>query len=350
MLTPIIPGLVYTVPVTATGDGTIKLEMATGAACAAGHYSGSTCDAGFDTEATTYDDNEITWDQAAPSVTVAPADAQADPASSEPIRFVATFSEPVDGFDAADVVLGGSALPTGARVTGGPTSFTIDATGMSTSGSVTVSIPAAAALDLARNPSTASVGAGDVAVGDDATVQYTTTAAPTPTPSPSPSPSPSPTPTPSPTPPQAAAGQAGKDLAALFPRKLLGKRLTVTVQTGAEVLAGVAPEVRTGIEEALAAGGRTVDDLSVASAPFPGGNLGAFQVAGADAAGLAEPFIRAMFPLDTAVTSTPSTVAGRSVLLVTGPGGKGYFYPSGNVLWVLFVNKARAAEIIAQLP
>jgi hypothetical protein len=93
-----------------------------------------------------------------------------------------------------------------------------------------------------------------------------------------------------------------------------------------------------------------VGDLSVASALVPGGNLGAFQVAGADAAGLAEPLIRAMLPPDAAVTSTPSTVAGRSVLLVTGPSGKAYFYPSDDVLWVLLMNKARAAKIIALLP
>ena len=58
LLVPVTPGLVYTVPVTATGDGTITLTMATGGACAAGHFSGS-CESGYDSEAPVNTDNEI---------------------------------------------------------------------------------------------------------------------------------------------------------------------------------------------------------------------------------------------------------------------------------------------------
>ncbi len=260
-LVPVTPGLVYTVPVTATGDGTLTLTMAAGGACAAGHFSGSSCDAGYDSEAPVYSDNEIEWDQTAPTATIVPeagqpdptsastvtftldvsdtvstapldivgseiglsgtanpttavvswpditkpkqfrvavsgmngtgtvaarllagafvdqalnpntasADAvinfdnvpptvavtpaagQADPTSAPQIQFTVTFSENVTGFTdpAADLILGGSALPTSASITGGPAVYTITVTGMSVTGAVTLSVPAGAAKDAA---------------------------------------------------------------------------------------------------------------------------------------------------------------------------------------------------------
>ena len=89
-LVPVTPGSVYTVPVTATGDGTLKLTF-TGKAYLAGHDG----DANYDNETPTYDDNEIDWDQTAPTATIAPWPGQADPTASSPIEFKVTFSDTI---------------------------------------------------------------------------------------------------------------------------------------------------------------------------------------------------------------------------------------------------------------
>ena len=81
--------------------------------------------------------------------------------------FTATFSEPVTGFTASDVVLGGTAGGAlTATVTGGPSVYTVSVSGMTTAGTVTASVPAGAAMDAASNPSTVSTSA-------DNSVQWT---------------------------------------------------------------------------------------------------------------------------------------------------------------------------------
>ena len=106
-----------------------------------------------------------TWtvDVTAPGVTINQASNQPDPSSSSPIRFQVVFSEPVTGFDASDVVLGGTASGLlSASVTGSATAYTIDVTGMTGSGTVVASIPAGAATDSANNSSVASTSVDNV--------------------------------------------------------------------------------------------------------------------------------------------------------------------------------------------
>ncbi|HRE00112.1 MAG TPA: LPXTG cell wall anchor domain-containing protein [Ilumatobacteraceae bacterium] len=67
------------------------------------------------------------------------------------------FSEPVTGFDSADVVLGGTAGATTVVVTGSGAVYDIAVTGMSTAGTVTASIPAGAAVDAIGTDSLASI-------------------------------------------------------------------------------------------------------------------------------------------------------------------------------------------------
>ncbi|MDQ3898291.1 MAG: Ig-like domain repeat protein [Actinomycetota bacterium] len=97
-------------------------------------------------------------DTTPPSVTVEQAAGQTDPTSTSPVNFTATFSEPVTGFTASDVVFTGSTVggTLSAIVTGGPTVYNIAVSGMTSSGTVVVTIPAGAAADLASNPSLAS--------------------------------------------------------------------------------------------------------------------------------------------------------------------------------------------------
>lgn len=102
--------------------------------------------------ATTFD-----FEPGRPSVTVNQAAGQADPTSSSPINFTVTFSEPVTGFDAADVVIGGTAGPTTKVVTGSGPTYNVAVGGFSGSGTVTASVVDVAATANSNGaPSTAS--------------------------------------------------------------------------------------------------------------------------------------------------------------------------------------------------
>jgi len=102
-----------------------------------------------------------------PTVTVNQAAGQADPTSVSPINFTAVFSSPVYGFVGLDVTIGGTSSGTKtADVTGGPTSFNIAVSGMTSSGTVIASIGAGMASDAYGNPNLASTST-------DNTVTYT---------------------------------------------------------------------------------------------------------------------------------------------------------------------------------
>jgi hypothetical protein len=85
------------------------------------------------------------------TVTITQSGGQSDPSNSSSIFFAATFSEAVNGFglEPADVTVGGTAGATTAVVTGSGFSYTIEVTGMTMDGTVTVTIPAAAATGSA---------------------------------------------------------------------------------------------------------------------------------------------------------------------------------------------------------
>ena len=109
--------------------------------------------------ASTSSDNSVTFngfDLTPPTVTVEQAVGQADPTGVGPINYTVTFSEPVVGFSNAGVTLSGTAGATTAAVTGGPTVFNVAASGMTTNGTVIVTLNAGVAADAAGNPNTAS--------------------------------------------------------------------------------------------------------------------------------------------------------------------------------------------------
>src|SRR5438552_12833800 len=96
-------------------------------------------------------------DTTPPSVTINQAAGQADPTGSSPINFSAVFSEPVSGFTGAAVTLSGTAGGTKTvTVSGGPSTYNVAVSGMTTSGTVIASIPAGVAQDAAGNANTAS--------------------------------------------------------------------------------------------------------------------------------------------------------------------------------------------------
>lgn len=138
-------GASYTVAVTGmTGDGTVTLGVPADKAVDAGsngNVASNTATANYDV---------------APSVAVtAPTGVV-----GAPVSFTVQFSEPVTNFDAADVVLGGTATGTlTAAVIGTGANYTVAVSGMTSEGTVTLSVPAGAAVDAGSNGNTASTTA-----------------------------------------------------------------------------------------------------------------------------------------------------------------------------------------------
>jgi LPXTG-motif cell wall-anchored protein len=152
----------YTVSVSGmTQSGTVSASIGAGTAADGANNPN---------DASTSSDNTVQWsappvDLTNPTVAINQAGGQADPTSVSPILFTAVFSEPVTGFTTGDVTIGGTAGATTATVTGGPTTYTVTVSGMTQSGDVTVSVPAAAAKDAANLDNQASTST-------DATVQW----------------------------------------------------------------------------------------------------------------------------------------------------------------------------------
>src|SRR5436190_806890 len=96
-------------------------------------------------------------DTTPPSVTTNQAASQADPTNSSPTNFTAVFSKPVTGFSGAGVAISGTAGGTKTvTVSGGPSTYNVAVSGMSSAGTVIASIPAGVAQDAAGNLNTAS--------------------------------------------------------------------------------------------------------------------------------------------------------------------------------------------------
>ena len=148
-------GMNYTVSVSGmVSNGTITVSIAAGVAHDAANNPNT---------ASTSADDTVTFDTLAPSVTIDKKAAQADPTNASPILFTVTFSEAVTGFVTGDVTLGGTANPTTATVTPVSTSvYDVAVTGMSGPGTVTATVGASEAVDLANNANTAAPAAAQV--------------------------------------------------------------------------------------------------------------------------------------------------------------------------------------------
>lgn len=156
-------GAVYTVTVqTGSGDGTLRLnvvdddtiiDVATGTRPLGGVGLGN---GDFNTAG---EPNSVfTIDKTAPTVTVNQAIGQSDPVtgpSATIVNFTALFSEAPVGFDNSDVTLTGSPAGSTATITQvDPTTYNIGVSGMTASGTITVSIGANKFTDAAGNSNT----------------------------------------------------------------------------------------------------------------------------------------------------------------------------------------------------
>jgi hypothetical protein len=140
--------MTYDVAVSGMTNGTVVASIgANGAQDAAGNGNA----------ASTSGDNSVNYDNTSPTVTVNQAIGQVDPTSSSPIHFTAVFSEAVSGFQNGDVMITGTAGGSASVTDSGDSrTFDIAVNGMTTSGTVTVTIAANKANDAAGNPNAAS--------------------------------------------------------------------------------------------------------------------------------------------------------------------------------------------------
>src|SRR5438876_20960 len=141
-------------------DGTVLASIAAGVAQdAAGNLN--------PTPPTT--DITVSNDTTRPAVTINQAAGQVDPTNSSPVNFTAVFSGPVSGFTGAGVTISGTAGGTKtATVSGGPSTYNVAVSGMTSSGDRKSGSRAGVALDAAGNRNTASTST-DNSVTRDAT-------------------------------------------------------------------------------------------------------------------------------------------------------------------------------------
>ena len=105
----------------------------------------------------------VTSQASTPSVTINQASGQPDPTESLPIVFDVNFSRPVTGFSDNDVIITGTAPGEKAvDVIGVGSSYTVSVAGVTGSGTVIASIPAAAAQDEFDNFTAASTSTDNV--------------------------------------------------------------------------------------------------------------------------------------------------------------------------------------------
>ena len=151
----------YTVTITGmTGTGTVVASV---------KPNGAVNGTGTGNQASTSNDNTVTFDGVRPTVTINQANGQTDPTTGSQIKFDVVFSESVTGFTAGDVILsgtaGGNLVPT---ISGSGTTYEVTVTGMTSTGTVIAAIGDGAATDGVGNTSQASTST-------DNTVTFTST-------------------------------------------------------------------------------------------------------------------------------------------------------------------------------
>jgi cyclophilin family peptidyl-prolyl cis-trans isomerase len=164
-------------------------------------------------------------------------------------------------------------------------------------------------------------------------------------------------PEPSPVPAPSFVGDP--DLVAMFPEQLGGEPLSVSSFTGQEILSQSSAD-NPGIQElvaALATQGKTLDDLTLASALQETDNgaasIVAIRVKGADAFSLLDR-IGALITGYADLQATPGEVGGKQVSVLTdGPDNgqqRAYGYANGEVLWIVQATQGLEQELLAALP
>lgn len=143
-------------------------------------------------------------------------------------------------------------------------------------------------------------------------------------------------------------------LSELFPAELGGQPLEVSFAlSGPEWLADASDEQRAQVEALLATQGRTLADLGIASGNTEAGaGISAIRVIGGSAEAFATPLLRIIAAGDEELTLTPTTIAGKEVIVASIPSEDSTItvYPSGEIAWLMMMEDAVLAEALGALP
>lgn len=101
--------------------------------------------------------NQVLYDASRPGIEIMRDTGQTNPSNNSIIYFKALFSEQINNFVPANVKLSGTAGATNLNLRGGPDIYTIEVSGMTSDGTVNVSIPENEFSDAAGNMNTQSV-------------------------------------------------------------------------------------------------------------------------------------------------------------------------------------------------
>ncbi len=133
--------------------------------------------AGNASAASTSTDNSVTFDTTAPTVTINQAATQIDATRNLPVNFTVVFSEPVSGFNAADISLAGSTANVSSAsitVTGSGTTYNVAVGNLFSNGDVVrASVVSQAAADAAGNQSAASISSDNTVTVDNVSPSVT---------------------------------------------------------------------------------------------------------------------------------------------------------------------------------
>jgi hypothetical protein len=167
------------------------------------------------------------------------------------------------------------------------------------------------------------------------------------------------------------------ELEALIPTEIQGVPVDIESMSGADILAQADPsdtstqDLLQQLQDALAAKGKTMDDLSIAFASFATedafGGITAVRLKGADIAQLTDDLLPLLLNDVLDPQQTPTTIAGKPVIIVTdGPlespspsasvdpyavgGDRAYMYPKGEVLWFVSADEPALTEVFQKLP
>lgn len=163
-------------------------------------------------------------------------------------------------------------------------------------------------------------------------------------------------PLPSPEPePSDFSFEGDPELAALFPAQLGGEDLEVQTVKGQELVdMNGDPETLAPLIDALAAMGKTIDDVSVGFGFSGAGALTAIRIAGADARSALEGLLPVILTDVVEPVQETVDIAGKQVIKVSdGADAEApaqHVYASGEVIWLVAADEPALSEVFATLP
>jgi hypothetical protein len=150
----------------------------------------------------------------------------------------------------------------------------------------------------------------------------------------------------------AAALERDDELAALFPADIAGSPLTIETRRGESALVDTEADIKQLMLDALAAQGKSVEDLSIGFGFSDDGSVQiiALRIRGADVRPAVGSLLGA-FTNGPVPSMTPQGVAaGKDVSSITQDGEQVYVYPKDDILWLVVADDAPLIETFARLP